>query len=309
MNEDAHTISSGFLEVGNGHTIYYQQWGNIKSKPIFFLHGGPGSGCKDTYKTFFDPRKHHVIYHDQRGSGKSTPFAEIAHNTTQDLVEDIEKLRKHFKFSKIGIAGGSWGSFLGFTYAIAFPNTVSNMVLWSIFGGTKAELDYIQQGGLATHYPESWNQYIEVVPEEYRENTVNYYLNKMLHGSQSEIEDHVKRWVLLELSAMSIDSDIAKEALTAVYSDESKSLAILEAHYFNNSCFVPDQYVFNNLSLINHIPTILVHGRYDHICPPETAYKFSEVIKQRGHLHIVPASHGREGALRETVRAYVWSLM
>lgn len=310
MNDDKYTIESGFLPVGNGHKIYYQRWGNPDAAPTFNLHGGPGSGSKDRYRLNFDPVRHQVIFHDQRGSGKSTPFAGLKHNTTQDLIADIETLRKKFGFSKIQITGGSWGSCLALAYAIDYPQNVSKLLLTGIFTGRKSELDYIQQGGLRTHFPDAWAQYIELVPEKARKDTSKYYLEKMLNSSDEDRMEHVKRWCLLENSAMSIDSDYDKSKLeTQDYDDTSRALAILEAHYFVNNCFLSDDHILNNAQKLAHIPTVLVHGRFDHVCPPETAYALAEAMGDNCHLQFVPASHGREGAAREAMRAYTWSFL
>ncbi|MDO8265803.1 MAG: prolyl aminopeptidase [Candidatus Saccharibacteria bacterium] len=310
MKNDNYTITSGHLEVGNGHKIYYQQWGNENAKPIFYLHGGPGGGCNDSNKKFFDPTKHHVIFHDQRGCGLSTPNASIESNTTQKLIEDIESLRQILDFKKIQIIGGSWGSALAFAYSIAYPENVTRMLLWGIFAGTKSEVDYIQQGGLRTHFPEAWEQYIDAVPKNMQQDTVSFYYDKFVNGSDAEKTQYTKRWVCLESSALSIDADF-KETLYSVDGSNEiiRAIALLEAHYFINNCFMPENHIFNNLSDIAHIPTTLVQGRFDHITPPETAYKIAKQLGKNCHLHIVPGSHSREGAMRETIKAYVWSTL
>ena len=307
MNDDKYTITSGHLEVGDGHKIYYQQWGNPKSEPIFYLHGGPGSGLKDKNKKLFDPKKHNVIFHDQRGSGLSTPFASTDNNTLQDLIEDIEKLREELNFKKIFIAGGSWGSTLGLAYAIAHSDRVKKMLLWGIFTGTKSEVNYIQQGGLKTHYPEAWKDYISLVPEDRRSDTVGYYLDKFKNGTAEEKSNFVSKWVTLEGSAVSIDNDSNDYIVPVDGTDPDMiSLAILEAHYFINNCFLSENYIMNNLIELENIPAVLVQGRFDHVTPPETAYKLSEKYGEMCHLHIVPSSHRREGAMREAIKAYAW---
>ncbi len=310
MNDDSYTIKSGHLDVGDGHKIYYQQWGNHKAEPIFFLHGGPGSGCKDKYKLTFDPKKHHVIFHDQRGSGLSTPFAAVDNNTTNNLVKDIETLRNHFKFSRISLSGGSWGSFLALVYAVSYPENVEKMLLRGIFTGTKAELDHIQQGGIAKHYPEAWQQYIELVPKNKQNDTSSYYFDKLLNGTDEEKREHTKRWVLLEASAMSIDDNYPAMVLsTESYDEQTTALAILEAHYFTNNCFKSDDFLYVNASKLKDIPIVFVHGRFDHVCPPESAYSLAKRIGENCHLHYVPAGHGNDPALRETFRAYAWSFL
>lgn len=310
MQDDKYTIESGHLAVGDGHEIYYQRWGNKNAKPIFYMHGGPGSGSKDKYKLNFDPKIHQVIFHDQRGSGQSTPFASTKNNTSQDLVADIEKLRDKFGFNKIQLTGGSWGSTLSLLYAVTHPDKVEKMLIVAIFTGTKVEIDYIQQGGLRTHYPDAWDDFISLVPEKYRHDTGKYFLEIMQKGSQEEIEKHVKAWNRLESSAVSIDSDYSYTSLQAEkYEDSARALAILEAHYFVNNCFLEDNYLLNRADKLSKIQIVMVHGRYDHVCPPEKAYHLKKAIGDNCRLHIVPSSHAGEGGLREAQRAYAWAFL
>jgi proline iminopeptidase len=310
MNDDQYTIESGFLKVGNGHTLYFHRWGNKNKDPIFFLHGGPGGRCSDKNKLQFDPERHQVIFHDQRGSGQSTPFATIKDNTTQHLVSDIEQLRNHFSFHKINLVGHSWGSTLALLYAIQFPENIQKMLISGIFTGTQNEISYIQQGGLRTHYPDAWQKYIELVPMKHQDNTAAYYLEKMLHGSESEQKKFVARWNMLESSAVSIDSDFSlNEQQSSEYDEKARSLAIIEAHYFVHNCFIEKNFIVSNSSKLKRIEIVMVHGRYDHVCPPDTAYELAEKIGNNCHLHIVPAAHAKEAALREVQRAYAWSFL
>ncbi len=310
MNDDQYTLESGHLDVGDGHKIYYQRWGNPDAVPTFYLHGGPGSGCKDKHKLAYDPKKHHIVFHDQRGCGNSAPFASTENNTTDDLIGDIEKLRKKLGFETIQLTGGSWGSFLALAYAVTYPDHVKKMLLRGIFTGTKAELDYIQQGGLATHYPDAWQQYNELVPEDQQGNTVAYYLEKLQNGSQEEKQKHMRRWVLLESAAMSIDDDFENVKLkTEDFDETSLALALLEAHYFINNCFKDDDFLYSNVAKLSSIPTVMVHGRFDMVCPPENAHRLAESIGKSCHLHFVSAGHGNDPALRETFRAYAWAFL
>lgn len=310
MNDDKQTIKSGLLDVGDGHKIYYQQWGNAKLDPIFFLHGGPGGGLKDKHKLNFDPKLHNVIFHDQRGCGKSVPFGKLENNTSQNLVEDINKIAEHLKLSdkKIALYGGSWGSALALIYAIAHPEKVQKMLIYGIYTGTKKETDYIQQGGLKTHFPESWENYIEIVPLKHRQNTVKYYYEKMKDKNQEIADEHIRRWNTNESSAMSIDPDLPSIKLSNIdVDDKARSIAIIECHYFINNCFLPENFIIENASKLSGIPIIIVQGRHDHVCPPETAYNLSKAIGVNCYLHITPGSHAREGAFREVIKAYTWS--
>ncbi len=309
MQEDQYTIKTEFVNVGDGHSLYVQQWGNPKADPIFFLHGGPGSGCSDKHKLSFDPRKHHVIFHDQRGCGKSLPLRELTNNTTQHLIADIEMIRIAFGFRKINIFGGSWGSCLGLAYAVTYPDKVNKMLLSAVYTGTKSETDYIQQGGLATHFPETWQQYINLVPENQRHDTVSYYFEKMQDTDSEVANEHIRRWIINESTATTIDPDIGLSVLNASQVDDhARSLAIVEAHYFMNDCFLPTNFILDNAHKLKEIQLVMVHGRYDHICPPQTVYELAQAIGDTCRLHIVPGSHRRELALRETIKAYVWAL-
>ena len=309
MNEDKHTITSGLLEVGAGHQIYYQEWGNKNADPIFFLHGGPGGGTSDKHKLSFDPSIHHVIFHDQRGCGLSLPFGELGHNTTDDLVEDINKIRAKLNISgKIKIYGASWGSTLALAYAVKHPENVSKMLLQGIYTGTKKETDYINQGGGATHFPESWQNYIEVVPKTQRNNCVEYYHKMMTSSDENVSNDHIARWNANEGCMAFIDPNMAKIQLQSKDIDPvTKAIAIFEAHYFVNNCFMEDNYIINNAHKISHIPTILVQGRFDHVCPPITAYNLQKAIGNNCHLQIVTGSHAHESSVRDVLLAYIWS--
>lgn len=310
MNEDKHTIKTGHLDVGGGHKIYYQQWGNPKAKPTFFFHGGPGSNCSDKHKLNYDPKIHHIVFHDQRGAGQSMPFGSISNNTTMDLLGDIEKLRKMFGFNKIQLTGSSWGSFISLAYAATHPDKVSKILVSAIFTGTQVETDHIVQGGLKTHYPEAWQQFIEKVPEKNKADTAEYYLKKMQTGTEEEQMDHVRRWVLLEASAMSIDGDYSKDLLgTKDYEETVKAMALLGAYYFDSNGSIEDKYIYKRAKALKDIPIVMVHGRFDSVCPPKYAYKLANAIGDNCRLHIVPSSHKSEGALREAFRAYAWSFL
>ena len=310
MNDDKYTVKSGLLSVGDGHKIYYQQWGNTKSKPIFVLHGGPGSQSKDKHKLVFDPLKHHVIFHDQRGCGKSTYTSLLNANTTQDLSDDVNRLREFFGFKTIQIFGYSWGSTLALYFTINNPKVVEKLILGGIFTGTDEELKHLYNGGISKFAPEAWQRFIEVVPNNDYKEAINHYYEKLNKGTEREKLDHLQRWAQLEPSLMSIDTDYSEVRLVADnLPAEYINPSLIAVHYFKNSCFMKENYIFKSLDKINKIPTVIVQGRFDIICPPETAYLLAQKLGSNCHLHIVPGSHAREGAMRETIKAYVWSTL
>lgn len=290
---DQYLIKSGKLDVGDGHKIYWEDWGNPKAFPTIFLHGGPGAGFDDKHKLVFNPLKHRVIFFDQRGAGKSTPYASTDNNTTQDLIGDIEKLRKHLKIDKAHIYGRSWGSALALAYTIAHPESVKHMLIGGIYFGTRFENDFISAGYVRHTYPEAWERYIKLVPEDHRTNgksITQYYADKMHSSNGSEAKKYADEWTLWEASTLSINYDRAKlEA--EVLADDNLAIAKLEAHYFLNDCFMPDNYILDNIDKIKHIPCYVIQGRFDNCTPPETAYKLSQAYGDNLTLQWVNAGH------------------
>lgn len=308
MNDDKYTIKSGLLDVGDGHKIYYQQWGNKESKPIFVLHGGPGSQSKDKNKLAFNPKIHNVIFHDQRGCGQSTFKELLASNTTEDLSNDINALRKFLKIDKILIFGYSWGSTLALYYAIKNTSVVDKLMIGGVFTGTDSELQYLYEGGISKFAPEAWDRFSEVIKVSDHKSAISHYHSILNSGSSAEKLDYLKRWAQLEPALASIDTDYTEVRQTA----DSLTLdyinpALISVHYFKNNCFMEDDFIFKNAKKLKNIPVLIVQGRFDGICPPETAYRLAETIGDNCHVHIVPGSHARQGALREVIKAYAWS--
>lgn len=184
------------------------------------------------------------------------------------------------------------------------------MLISGIFTGTKDEIDYIQQGGQRTHYPDAWEDYIALVPEDQRNDTGKYYLDKMQNGTPGEIKEYVVAWNRLESSGFSIDSDYSYTSLSSrKYEDIDRAVAILEAFYFVNNCFIENMYILKNATKLSKIPIVMIHGRFDHVCPLDKAYELNKKLGSNCRLHIVPNAHAREGALREVQRAYAWSFL
>ncbi len=309
--EDKDIIRSGRLKVGNGHEIYWVDWGNKNvTKPIFYLHGGPGGGFDEADFTRFDPKKHRVVFHDQRGSGRSTPFASIEHNTSQDLVEDINKLRNELGFDKISLYGFSWGSTLALLYAIANPDVVEKMLIGGIFLARAVDNDFYLKGRIASHFPEVWERFVSVVPEANRNNIDDYYKKKMGSSDAKERKKFAHEWMAYESSIVKLDyqpSRVEKDLKDFA----SESLSYLEAHYIvGNNCFIEENYIINNANKLKGIDIVIVHGRYDFVCMPSAAYDLSKAV-DHALLHFVAAGHStRETVQREVVRAYanvLWS--
>jgi proline iminopeptidase len=311
MNEDEYTLKSGFLNVGNGHKLYYQLWGSPHAKPILVPHGGPGSNAKDKHKNLFDPVRHQVIFFDQRGCGKSTAANPFSHNTTQDTVDDMEKLVRHLKFERVHILGYSWGSTLALYFSIQYPQMVDKLLLGGIYLGSKEENQYLFNGGFKNFATEAWDWYLQPIPESKRNDCLKFYADKLLSPKIPEKEKIalLQHFTIMESALVSTDNDFVTNLIEAksITSLENQTGALIGLHYFKNNCFIPEGYFEENLKKLAMIETIIVQGNIDFVCQPHIASYVAGQIGSNCHLHFVPTSHAGNGAMRETQRAYIWS--
>lgn len=280
------SYSKGFLDVGDGHNLYYELYGNPKGIPVIFLHGGPGAGFSDKDKTFFDKRRYNVLLFDQRGSSKSTPFGSIKNNTTQDLVADINKLLDYLGFDKVYVFGGSWGSTLALVYAIHHPQRVLGLVLRGIWLSNKYSIDHYIAGGIKEYFPDVWERFAKLVKKG--ETPANYYLNQMLTANKATSDKYAYEWAYYEMSFYTIRKIENTEEILNTFS--YKSLAILEAHFIANYCFLSENFILNNIHKIKNIKTTIVHGRFDFICPPIMAFQLHAALNN-SKLNIMNAGH------------------
>lgn len=296
-DDPTHTpYASGHFDVADGHRLYYERFGTPGGEPILFVHGGPGAGFSDEDKGFFDPDRFDVLLFEQRGAGRSEPFASLAHNDTDALVDDIDKLLDHFDVTQTMLFGGSWGSTLSLVYAIRRPHRVRGMILRGIFLADRAALDHFVGGGVAPWFPEVWERFVDLVPPSERHDIAGYYGRKMASDDDAERERFCYEWARYELSLVKLDGpgDDLDELLRH-YS--YRSLAPLEAHYIGNNCFLPDGYILEHAPELT-MPSVIVHGRYDVICPAEQAYRLHRALPNArvrfvtaGHSSSEPAIH------------------
>jgi proline iminopeptidase len=283
--------NTGFLKVSNLHTIYYEECGRRDGIPIVFLHGGPGGGIIPEYRQFFDPQKWRIILFDQRGCGQSTPFAELKENTTWDLVADIEKLRNFLKISSWCVFGGSWGSTLALAYAQSHPSSCRALFLRGIFMLTAKELRWFYQEGASFIYPDAWEHYIKPIAEEQRDELISAYYKKLTSRDTKTRQEAAKAWSIWEASTSKL---IQNKSLIEDFSNDkfAEAFALIECHYFINKGFFPkEDYLLDNIDTIRHIPTTIVHGRYDVVCPLKSAWSLHkswpeakfEIISDAGH--------------------------
>ena len=282
---------TGFLKVSDRHTLYYEQVGNPDGKPAVFLHGGPGGGIDPIYRRFFDPQKWRVILFDQRGCGKSTPHAELTDNTTWDLVEDIEKLRSHFKVSTWTVFGGSWGSTLALVYAQTHPNSCAGLILRGIFMLRDRELQWFYQEGASNIFPDAWESYLAPIPESDRENLIQAYYGQLTHEDKAVQQKAARAWSVWEASTSKL---LVDENLQDKFGEDQFAIAFarIECHYFINGGFFesPDQ-LLANIDRIRNIPTVIVQGRYDVVCPMRSAWDLHRAWPEAELVVIPDAGH------------------
>ncbi|KAK7463514.1 hypothetical protein VKT23_006862 [Stygiomarasmius scandens] len=276
------------LKVSEYHTLYYEICGNPDGVPVIFLHGGPGGGCDEKDRCFFNPHKYKIILMDQRGAGKSTPTACLEENTTWDLVKDIEKLRKELNVEKWHVFGGSWGSTLSLAYAQAHPDRVKSLVLRGIFTLRKSELRFFYQEGASNLFPEAWDEYVAPIPESERHDMILAYHAQLNSADEETSVNAAKAWSKWEMATSKLYVDPAHIA-RAEDDKFANAFARIENHYFVNDGFMRDGQLLEKQEIdkIRHIPCVVVQGRYDVVCPATTAYALKKVWPEIT-LHIVP---------------------
>ncbi len=276
-----------FLSVSPLHKIYVEEAGNPQGLPILFLHGGPGGGTDPDHRRLYDPKIFRIIMFDQRGSGQSLPFAELEENTTWDLVADIEKIRAELKIEQWLVHGGSWGSTLALVYAISHPAATMGLVLRGVFLVTQKELKWFYQEGAHWIYPDSWEPYENLIPAEERHDYITAYYRRLTSSDESVRLKAAQTWSQWEAGTSFL---IPREEFIKAYSIPKKALpfARIEAHYFYNKAFLPsDNFILENCSKIKDIPTRIIHGRYDVVCPVKNAWELHKALP-KSQLQIIP---------------------
>jgi proline iminopeptidase len=277
---------AGRLNVGHGHTIYFEQCGNPAGTPVVIVHGGPGGGCNATMRRFHDPARYRIVLFDQRGCGRSEPHASLSHNTTWDLVADMERLRQHLGIDRWQLFGGSWGSTLAIAYAETYPSRVMALVLRGIFLLRKAEIDWFYQDGCSWIFPEAFAEFVKPIPPAERGDLVAAYYKRLTsHDRRIQIEA-ARAWSVWEGSTLSLIQDPERLKL---FSTDSYAIAFarIECHYFVNRGFLDhDNQLLANIGRLREIPAVIVHGRYDMVTPFKNAYDLCQAWPEAS-LHVV----------------------
>jgi proline iminopeptidase len=281
----------GRLAVGDGHELYWELCGNPDGKPAVFLHGGPGAGCDDRARRFFDPGRYNVLLFDQRGSGRSRPHASLAENTTWTLVEDIERLRQSLGIERWLVFGGSWGSTLALAYAQTHPERVSALVLRGIFLLRRSEIDWFYQSGAGTLFPDVWEEYLAPIPPEERHDLLSAYHRRLTGADHQVALAAARAWSVWEAATSFLLPD--PEHIQHSGEDEfALALARIECHFFvNRGFFRSEDQLLAGVDRIRHIPSVIVQGRYDVVCPMATAWDLHRAWPEAEFMVVPDAGH------------------
>ncbi|MGF1642016.1 MAG: prolyl aminopeptidase [Thiotrichales bacterium] len=287
--------STEFLAVGDGHRLYLEQCGNPRGLPVLFLHGGPGAGCEPTHRRFFDPERYRIVLFDQRGAGRSTPHAALEHNTTPDLVADIERIREHLAITQWVVFGGSWGSTLGLAYAEAYPRRVLGLVLRGIFLCRDEDILWFYQHGASRLFPDYWQDYLEPIPEDERSALLNAYHRRLTGSDEIARMKAAQAWSVWEGRTATLRTN---PQLSNHFAEPFFALALarIECHYFMHQSFLRTNQLLEDAHRLHGIPGVIVHGRYDVICPIDQALALHlawpeaelHVVTEAGHSAIEP---------------------
>ncbi len=280
---------TGRLQLDDTHSMYWEVSGNPNGRPIVFLHGGPGAGAGPDHRRFFDPRHYRIVVFDQRGAGRSTPLGELADNTTQHLIADIERLRDHLGIMRWHVFGGSWGSTLSLAYAQAHPERVSALIVRGIFLGSQAEIDWFLYG-MGKVFPENWRNFAAAVPESERHDLLAAYRKRLNDPDPKVHLPAARAWSIYEGSCSTL---LPNPQTVAAFGEERHALGLsrIEAHYFENHIFLAENALMDGLNRIRNIPAIIIQGRYDLVCPIATADALHRAWPEADYLVVPDAGH------------------
>ena len=284
-----------FLETGTQHAVYVEQSGNPDGIPVIFLHGGPCSGTKPDHRRFFNPDCYHIILFDQRGCGLSVPFGELEHNRTQDLIDDMERIRLHIGVEQWLLFGGSWGAALALLYAQQQPDKVMGMIIRAVFLARQQDLEWFAKVGVNLIYPEQWQRLLESIPEPSRKELISGLCAAL--GGNDEV---AKRRVAKEWQAWG-----AQVALGNAYMPDRQNEHVtekmvkqvgMELHYAKQHYFVTENQILENCALLRNIPTVIIHGRQDLVCPIEAGMKLHQALPEADYIILPNAGHIAQGS-------------
>ncbi len=281
---------TGMLQVSDLHQIHWERSGNPEGIPVIVIHGGPGGGSQPSYRRYFNPNKYDIIQFDQRGCGKSVPYAELKDNNTQASVSDLEQLRQHLGYEKWHVFGGSWGSTLSLIYAQNHPSRVLSLTLRGIFMCRKSELHWFYQDGASQIFPDAFDPYLQHIPEEEQSDLISAYYRRLTSDDVEVRRAAAKQWTRWEMATSRLFPD-PSYVEKAEDLDFAVAFARIECHYFINNIFVEEAYILNHAEIIQKIPTTIVQGRYDLVCPVKSAWELHKALPDSDLIIVPDAGH------------------
>jgi len=284
------------IAVDPPHELFVEESGNPDGIPVLVVHGGPGGGCEDYHRRFFDAERYRIILMDQRGAGRSRPLAEFVGNTTQNLVDDIETVRTFLGVDRWILFGGSWGSTLSLVYAQSHPDRVLGLVLRGIFLCRPRDIHWFYQEGASRVFPDYWRDFLAPIPEGERGDLVAAYYRRLTSSNELEQMQAAKAWSIWEGRCATLHPN-PRVVEHFGHPHVAIALARIECHYFMNNAFLEDDQIVRDAALLKDIPGIIVHGRYDMVCPLDNALALSQawpeadlrIIRDAGHSASEPA--------------------
>jgi proline iminopeptidase len=282
---------TGYLRVSDPHELYFEECGNPRGKPALFLHGGPGAGCDNRARRFFDPAAYRIVLFDQRGCGRSRPHASLEDNTTWHLIADIEKLREHLDIDRWLVFGGSWGSTLALAYSQTHPTRVSELVLRGIFLLTQFELQWFYQAGASALFPDHWERYIAAIPARERGDLIQAFYHRLISPDRQTRVAAARAWSTWEAATSYLHIN---EENVNKWGEEDFAVAVarIECHYFvNRGFFDTEDQLLRSVDRIREIPTVIIQGRYDVMCPMQTAWALHRAWPEADFRIVADAGH------------------
>ncbi|WP_428353098.1 prolyl aminopeptidase [Methyloprofundus sp.] len=290
LHPEIEPFNTFFLETGSQHKVYVEQSGNLDGIPVVFLHGGPSSGTRPGQRCFFDPEVYHIILFDQRGCGQSLPFGELENNTTQDLIADMERIRKQLNIKQWLLFSGSWGSALALLYVQQYTEVVSGMIIRGVFLARPQDLDWFVREGASRIYPEAYQVLLDSMPGQ----NIELLYTTLWSGDEQVARDVTAAWMHWS-SQVAVGAAYQRtdqpEAITQKMVDQVK----MELNYARNHYFIEENQILENCARIQNIPTIIIHGRYDFVCPMAAGLSLSKALPQAEYRVLEHAGHIAQG--------------
>lgn len=284
-----------FLETGSKHSVYVEQSGNPDGIPVIFLHGGPCSGTKPDHRRFFNPERYRIILFDQRGCGLSLPFGELENNTTQDLIDDMERIRKQLKIDQWLVFGGSWGAALALLYSQQHREKVAGMIIRAVFLVRQQDLDWFARDGASRIYPEQWQRLVDSIPEQGRDNLVQGLCDALWGEDEVAIRRVAREWMAWG-GLVALGNDYQPGSQSDHVTEKMVKQVRMELHYARRHYFIKENRILENCAVLCNIPTIIIHGRQDLVCPIEAGMKLHQALPHAEYIVLPNAGHIAQGA-------------